>query len=324
MAFKLLNTDILDFELLSNLEPGAPNPLPEPVTSLHPRAGALQLHTDTFPHIHLSQIRWHTAEELEMHGATSSDTININFQLGGHMYSRFTGIEHPMDMQTNRHNLVYAPEAGDHHRIAGNHSLSLLHIIIDRYFFTASIGCNDRWSEQVQRNLEAQRPFSGAPEARSVSSKMQLLLGSILNCAETGTMRSLLLQSRILELIALEIEQFSAPAFTTTIPWKEQERLHQLKAYIDIHYLSDLSLHQLSRVSLLNEFKLKKGFKQLFEETLFTYIHRLRMEHAALLLRDTKATIDEIALVVGYAYAHHFSTAFKKRFKVSPLKYRTG
>ncbi|MCF3108228.1 AraC family transcriptional regulator [Niabella sp. CC-SYL272] len=324
MAFKLLNTDILDFELLSNLEPGAPNPLREQVTSLHPRAGALQLHTDTFPHIHLSQIQWNTAEDLEMHGATSSDTININFQLGGQMYSRFTGINHPMDMQTNRHNLVYAPEAGDHHHIAGNHSLSLLHVIIDKDFFTASIGCNDRWSEQVHRNLEAQRPFSGAPEARPVSNKMQLLLDSILNCAETGTMRRLLLQSRMLELLALEIEQFCTPLSSAAIPWEEQERLQQLKAYIGIHYLSDLSLHQLSRVSLLNEFKLKKGFKQLFGETLFTYIHRLRMEHAALLLRDTKSTIDEIALVVGYAYAHHFSTAFKKHFKISPLKYRTG
>jgi AraC family transcriptional activator of pyochelin receptor len=41
----------------------------------------------------------------------------------------------------------------------------------------------------------------------------------------------------------------------------EIARLQELKAYIDANFLQEMSLIQLSRLSLLNEFKLKKASK---------------------------------------------------------------
>ena len=78
------------------------------------------------------------------------------------------------------------------------------------------------------------------------------------------------------------------------------------------------SLQSLSRAFCLNEFKLKKGFKELFGDTVFGYIHSLRMQHARSLILDEKMNINKVAGKVGYKNANHFSTAFKKQFGIAP------
>jgi AraC-like DNA-binding protein len=39
-------------------------------------------------------------------------------------------------------------------------------------------------------------------------------------------------------------------------------------------------------------------------------------------LLDTDKTIQEVADVVGYEHQSHFSTAFKRKFRMSPQAYR--
>ncbi|MDR0750669.1 MAG: AraC family transcriptional regulator [Tannerellaceae bacterium] len=40
-------------------------------------------------------------------------------------------------------------------------------------------------------------------------------------------------------------------------------------------------------------------------------------------VRDTDKTIQEIADLTGYEYQSHFTTAFKRKFYVSPQEYRS-
>lgn len=73
---------------------------------------------------------------------------------------------------------------------------------------------------------------------------------------------------------------------------------------------------------MLNEFKLKKGFKLLFGKSVFGYIKGLRMEHATRLLKDNKYGVEEVAYLLGYEHGQHFSTAYKKHTGVSPSRVR--
>lgn len=47
-----------------------------------------------------------------------------------------------------------------------------------------------------------------------------------------------------------------------------------------------------------------------------------RMKQAAALLRQTQATIAEIANQVGYENQSKFATAFRDVFKIAPAEYR--
>lgn len=97
------------------------------------------------------------------------------------------------------------------------------------------------------------------------------------------------------------------------------QKLFFLKGWLDIHYLEKLSLPDLARRCLLNEFKLKKGFRQAYGTTVFGYIRQLRMDHASQLLR-TGCPVTEAAFALGYEHPQHFSTAYKKYTGYQPFR----
>ncbi len=317
--------DVFDFRVLPHpktivpslltTEPGSPGIVSDP------KAGTLEFSNLAFPHMHIMCMGWHTGDEdlILYDEPLPNETVNINFQLSGDMFSTFTGLPHNLDMQPARHNLVFVPEPGDVHRIKKNQTLSLLHISLEKDFFMNCIGQHDAWSEQAYEAISKGRPFSGRHGTLDITLQMQRLIHSIYNCEERGSMRSLLIQSRTLELLALQIRQFAqSPQTFIAVKSEDLDKLYRLKAYLDEHFLQDLSLTQLSKVSLLNEFKLKSGFKAVFNTTVFGYIRNLRMQYAKRLLCDMNMQVAEVAMITGYEHVQHFSVAFKKHFGISP------
>lgn len=91
----------------------------------------------------------------------------------------------------------------------------------------------------------------------------------------------------------------------------DYEKLEEAKVIIEKDYVSPPSLCELARIVSLNEFKLKKGFKELFNTTVHCYVVKLRMEKAQILLNETDYSVREIAYKLGYKNPAYFSTAFK-------------
>jgi AraC-like DNA-binding protein len=54
------------------------------------------------------------------------------------------------------------------------------------------------------------------------------------------------------------------------------------------------------------------------------FVNRLRMRHAAVLLRETHQGISEISRRAGYEDPFNFSTSFKRRYGQSPREFRKG
>jgi AraC family transcriptional regulator len=66
------------------------------------------------------------------------------------------------------------------------------------------------------------------------------------------------------------------------------------------------------------------AFKAAFGVSPWQYVLRARLSEAARLLRKTDLAVTEIALIVGFASHSHFTTAFTRRFGVSPSAYRVS
>ena len=69
-------------------------------------------------------------------------------------------------------------------------------------------------------------------------------------------------------------------------------------------------------------FHFARSFKASFGIPPHAYVSTQRMEAAARLMRETRKTIEQIALDTGYASAAHFSQAFKSHWGVTPSAYR--
>lgn len=82
------------------------------------------------------------------------------------------------------------------------------------------------------------------------------------------------------------------------------------------------TIEELSKEYLINPTTLKDTFKGIFGQPIGTYMKEYRIRQAAVLLRQTQATIAEIANKVGYENQSKFATAFRDVLKISPAEYR--
>ena len=63
-------------------------------------------------------------------------------------------------------------------------------------------------------------------------------------------------------------------------------------------------------------------FKSQTGETIPSFISNLRLSKAKSLLTETKMSVGDIALEVGYSRLTYFSRIFKKKYNISPIEYR--
>lgn len=326
MAFVINAADMISLETLPAPNSVVKNIQTRPATNpayFHPAIGRINLSHMATPYMQVTHMQFEMFNDSELRDVDTTDTININFFLKGKLDTRFAGLSHELNMRPNDNNLVYAPEGKDVSRIAGNQEVKMLHISLQKDFFLSCLDSADAWSDRLHDDLQHNRPFSGNRINPETTPYMRGLIAAINNTNETGPMRNLMQQSRILELLALQMDQLRRTVSVhEDIRADEAEKLHQLKNYLDANFLSDLNLTQLSRICLLNEFKVKKGFKLLFDTTVFNYLRKLRMEYAGNLLAHCSLSVDEVASMLSYEHAQHFSIAFKKYMGVSPSVYR--
>lgn len=108
-------------------------------------------------------------------------------------------------------------------------------------------------------------------------------------------------------------------ANTTLVPLDIQEKIRMAKAYLLSNYMHAPTIKQLSRLTLLNEFKLKQYFKMIYGTTIRSYIIELRMEKAREMLL-AQYSVNEVTIYLGYRNVSHFISIFKRTFGTTPNK----
>lgn len=109
---------------------------------------------------------------------------------------------------------------------------------------------------------------------------------------------------------------------------REQYTSWQVEIVKEIHkkLISNLqvrpTIEELSKEYLINTAALKDTFKGIYGQPMGAYMKEYRMRQAAVLLRQSGATIAEIANQVGYENQSKFATAFRDILKIAPAEYR--
>jgi AraC-like DNA-binding protein len=174
-----------------------------------------------------------------------------------------------------------------------------------------------KFLEQVDQGIAS----SLAPHAAVASPRMMEIINKILYCEYTGAVKSIFLESKVQELLILGFEMITSqvyvPAGITLRP-DDVDRLQEARNWLIQNMDEPCSLKSLARAVFINEFKLKKGFKQLFGCTVFDFLIEIRMEKARLLLMTMDIPIREIAMMTGYKSIPNFTAAFKRKFGQPP------
>lgn len=129
-----------------------------------------------------------------------------------------------------------------------------------------------------------------------------------------------------IELISREINEIIS-AMCGLITSKKNDAhiktVKQINEYIAEKYSDpDLNLYRIAEIVERPEKYISQLFKEVTGTNLSDHLEKVRMDHAAILLKRNLHNVDEIASHVGYNSSHSFRRAFKRVMGVSPSSFR--
>ncbi|MBF9223176.1 helix-turn-helix transcriptional regulator [Hymenobacter ruricola] len=274
-----------------------------------------------FDGIRLAYARWHYREAFTADWQTDLDVVHLHFNLRGRTIIENRRAGTVLHLASYQHNLSYA------HGFEGtirNEELEAETFIL-QFTKPAFLALAQQANEPLRRfcaAVLAGQQLVLSEQGLHLNLALHTAIREVLDCRFAGPLKKLFLYSKALEILVLQadaFEQAQAPRRYARTDY-DQERLLFARDYLVQHLALPPSLPELARVAGLNEFKLKKGFKELFGQTVFGYLSDYRLADARAQLQDRQKTASELAFELGYSSVQHFSTAFKKKFGVSPTE----
>ena len=162
-----------------------------------------------------------------------------------------------------------------------------------------------------------------SPVWKTSNFKIQQVIQDVINCSYKNELKDLFLLSKSIELMVLQAELYEEQTINQFVKSEaDKKKLIQAKELLQLRIDNPPTIIELAKLVALNEYKLKRGFKELFGTTVFGFIHQSRMSMAKRLLLGTEHSAKDIAYQTGYSSPQHFSKAFKKQFGVTPKSIR--
>lgn len=139
--------------------------------------------------------------------------------------------------------------------------------------------------------------------------------------------RYYMLKSYLMQLLILVMREQCEPekpmdgySFEST---NKKYVVEKILNYFEDHYGEKISLDQIAENMYLSPFYVSKIFKSETGDAPIQHLIKIRLEKAKELLEQGKAqSVQEVAAMVGYDDAYHFSKLFKKRFGITPTQAR--
>jgi len=120
----------------------------------------------------------------------------------------------------------------------------------------------------------------------------------------------------LLDALVWSCAQFDSPG---PVP---DERLVQVRQFIEMHYAEPISVEQLAVMAGLSRGYLFRAFRTAFGKPPLAYQQQLRLEAAKTLLRSTALRCKEVAARCGYENLAHFCRLFRRATGLSPTGFR--
>lgn len=93
-------------------------------------------------------------------------------------------------------------------------------------------------------------------------------------------------------------------------------------AFVQNNIMQDITIRSIADACACSESTVSHLFKEYTNQPVKKYINELRIKQAEKILLTTNLPIGNVASLCGFSDTNYFSTAFKKRFGLSPAKFR--
>lgn len=258
------------------------------------------------------------------HASGEDEAVRLHFGLRGDYSFSYPQIGRQFTLKAGHHNIMYSRGIDLHMDLCGPVTETFGINFPRETFVSFTEGANDALKRFAEHLLKGENVIL-SDHWQIVDLPIQRIIREIINCRFTGRLKELFLLSKSIELLVYQAEMFdrgNAPEKPVIRTRGDKEKILAARDLVVENVASPPSLSEIARITGLNEFKLKKGFKETFNSTVFGYLSEHRLELARERLMNTTETASEIAFQLGYASPQHFNNAFRKKFGASPGSFR--
>ena len=157
-----------------------------------------------------------------------------------------------------------------------------------------------------------------------ISPSMAIALNQLVNYNLNHSIRNIYFKAKAYEVLSLYFNK-SEDADIEQCPFLVDEsnviKIRKAKDIVISRLAEPPTLQELANEIGLTLKKLKEGFKQIYGDSVFSFLLDYKMEVARKLLESGTHNVNEVGLKVGYSTSSHFIAAFKKKYGTTPKKY---
>jgi AraC family transcriptional activator of pyochelin receptor len=263
--------------------------------------------------------KFHALTEFTAASAMT-DVVRLHLGLKGNYSFRHRQLDTTFDLIGGHHNLLYSK---DFEMTVYNRTLELETFGVQfprEIFLKFTANATDLLKRFSERIINGQ-PVILTDDWGAVDPAIHQVIDQIIHHRYTGDLQRLFLLSKSIELLVCCAESCERAGKTQAQFLKspaDKEKILAARDLVNARIDSPPSLSEIARAIGLNEYKLKRGFKETFNTTVFGYLTAQRLCLARRYLLDTQKTAAEIAFELGYSTPQHFNNAFKKHFGHTP------
>ncbi|MDO6434181.1 AraC family transcriptional regulator [Flavitalea sp. BT771] len=254
---------------------------------------------------------------------TSSEPehIEMHFTLAGEGFLRNENNGKSYHFSSNQQNLHYMPQFVGSSQYDEGAFHKFFEVRFSKDFFLELAADSSPVLMDFADQVANSKAVDVCAQNLPISFAMHQCINEILHMQLDDGLRRMFLQSKCIELLSLQAQAYEdingkvRRACKTTY---DKERIYFVRDYLVEHAACPPSLTELAKVAGLNEFKLKKGFKEVFNTSVFGYLSDFRLNEARNGLLSGGMPIKEVSEHFGYSSVQHFTKAFKKKFGVTP------
>ena len=158
----------------------------------------------------------------------------------------------------------------------------------------------------------------------NISPSMAIVLSQLFHFNLNPSIKNLYYKGKAYELLSLYFNQSEDPNAEQCPFLIDEENVLKIRKAKDI-VIANMSeppgLQELADQVGLNLKKLKMGFKQIYGDSVYSFLFEYKMEYARKLLEEGSHNVNEVGLKIGFSTSSHFISAFRKKFATTPKKY---
>ena len=249
-----------------------------------------------------------------------SSFIQMHFCLRGNSKFLFNNGSYTFDVLDNRSILLYNPQRVLPINLEIQPKTTLVSFMISIEKFHSLFSKESGYIPFLSNENSHKKYYDDTEIKPTVS----IVLQQIINANINSSVKELYIKGKVYELLSLHFQK-EENANGEYCPFLVDEqnvlKIRKAKEIIIARMTEPPSLQALASEIGLNLKKLKEGFKQIYGDTVYSFLFDYKMEHSRKLLETNQFNVNEVGLQVGYSTASHFIAAFKKKFGTTPKKY---